>query len=698
MKHALAAVIALCLPLVAQDWRVLPGTQHPPTTASRLAMAFDPVRQRLVCIADVQTAQTPFFVAGELWTFEWNGSRWLRRDTGPAITTNHRRPALAFDPTLARIVRVDDSQAMHAFDGDRWQAVSSGDPAFDDASVCFDAARGVLVAVADDGVYDRVGTTWVLRATVPVQNLGRRACFEPVTGKVLIFGGIGVFPATHDPTTWSYDGTAVTPLSTASSPGGRIHHVMALDPTSNRVVVAGGFQFGPMAGELASVWAFDGTNWLPRPSLPQPMALAVGAEFGGRLHLYGGRAGVSPGSTELLRLEPSGAWTRLPLPTTGRFAAHDPVRSRTVSLDGSRTLEFDGYDWADVGIAFPAAAAVLGMTFAANINRIVAVDGTGTAWTYDGTAWVAAASPVQPPPRTQSGLTYDPVRQRTVLLGGQGATFLADLWEWDGATWTQQPNPPLPPAIYALGWDPIGQRLCAATRNSVASASSFHIRTAGVWNVAGGMPLPTPLVSLQLATGPQGLIGSGLVNTAFSGAQDFTFRLFGNDLVAIAADLDLAWSDGPLAYHGHRDLVVLHDANNRRDVVLTLRPAVVTVVGTGCSNASAPRLIAANQPQLGTPAVLDVLTEPNRAVFLLADFAGASVPLGGSCTQWLANPFVLAGALSNSGGFVGYGFVVPQAPALRGLSVHHQALVLTANGALFGFGDLSAGLQLQLGD
>jgi hypothetical protein len=695
MGTQIAFVALLTLPLAAQQWTPLPATKHPPIDDSKLAMAYDPVRQRLVCVAETPTAVTPFGTSAVASTWEWDGSRWLARDTGPAIDTTFGRPALAFDPSRGRVLRLDRSQVTTSFDGERWQAESAGSG--NGASLCFDAARGVMVAVQHSEIYELVGGNWTLRTTLPIQNLDRRACFDPRTGTVLIFGGIGfVGPQYHDLTTWSWNGTTLTALQPANTPTGRSEHVMALDPLSNRVVVAGGFEVGPAGGELVSVWAWDGTNWLAQPDLPQPQRDAAAGEFGGRLHLFGGRSDTTARTPDLLQLGPAGVWTTLPLLAAGPVAAHDPVRGRTVSLDGTRTLEFDGSQWSNPNVGFPGAAPVLGMTFHQSLGLVVAIDSACTVWGFTGTAWTALPSSPPPPPRTTAGVAYDPVRQRTVLLGDQ-----AELWEWDGAGWVQQPNTSLPPANYALGWDPLGQRLVAANRSAGAwpAIATVYLQDPLGWTIAGNGQLGTFVNEVRLATAPSGLWLQGVGSLPFAQSFDFTFRLVGNNLQAVVTTLDRQATAGPLVYDSNLGRLVLHDVRNRRDGVLTTTPAVATILGLGCSNQTSPRLVAANLPQLGTVATQDLLGgAANSAAFLLAELTGANIPLGNGCSQYVANPLVLAAAPTNAAGFASFVLPVPFTTALRGLVVHQQALVLAAGGPLLGFADLTAGLQLQLGD
>src|SRR5262249_17285312 len=60
-----------------------------------------------------------------------------------------------------------------------------------------------------------------------------------------------------------------------------------------------------------------------------------------------------------------------------------------------------------------------------------------------------------PDPRFGHALAFDPLRGRTVLFGGSGATRHADTWEWDGGSWTHRASANTPPArlYHALAYD-----------------------------------------------------------------------------------------------------------------------------------------------------------------------------------------------------------------------------------------------------
>jgi hypothetical protein len=60
---------------------------------------------------------------------------------------------------------------------------------------------------------------------------------------------------------------------------------------------------------------------------------------------------------------------------------------------------------------------------------------------WDGVSWYAFTPPTSPTPRVGQFMAYDLARQRVILFGGRDerdGTELADLWEWDGTTWSQR--------------------------------------------------------------------------------------------------------------------------------------------------------------------------------------------------------------------------------------------------------------------
>jgi hypothetical protein len=699
-----AAVILLATTAAAQQWQRLPGTLHPPMDAD-VAMAFDPLRSRLVCVADERITASPFGTQGRTTTWEWDGSRWLARTTATTPTGLARRHAIAWHAQLGRVWLFNHAGETWSYDGVDWQLEPITGPANQtDPCLVYDPARDVMVLLSDSWLYELSGGAWLLRATIPgTLTYDRAAGFDASTGRVIVFGG-WLASGGNNTNTLAWDGTTLVTLSPATTPPGRSEHTLATDPGNGELLLLGGADYFSPQQWLTDVHAWTGSDWSPRTPLPIARRHPAAAAFAGLLYLFGGELEPTGGaaqahSHELLLLAGAGAWATLPLPATGRLAAHDPVRARTVSVDADRTLEFDGDAWADVGIGFPGSGEVAALAFFPPAGHIVAIDGAGATWRYDGSTWTAIATPLALSPRTGCGLAYDPTRQRLVLFGGldAGLGALDDVWEWDGAAWSQPLPATRPPAgSNAMAWD--GQRVVMVTPQVGAAVTSTWTWNGLAWSHLND--LPAPYLEPRLALDP--VHGLTLLASTFPifGSSDHTFRLVGNSWQATPFVLDARPSSGALVFDGNRGALVAHDARQRRDHVLTPLPATAASYGTGCSNGPlVPRLHAANLPQVGTAMTSDLdRTEPGSAAFLFFDPVGANVPIGGGCSALIANLNLLGGAVTSAGGFASWSWPVPTSPAMLGQFVHEQALVLAANGALFGFADLSGGLQLRLGD
>ncbi len=158
----LGLLTALVASARAQAWVEI-ATSARPSPGFR-AMAFDPVRERLVCVVDEVVFVGPFSTSGRLVVWEWDGSGWLRIDTPTTVTTLNRAIALAWDPPNRRLLCVGSLQynTAWAYDGTDWQSVMNPE-SWPQPSLCFDHTRSVMVSVRDGGINERVGNQWVFR-------------------------------------------------------------------------------------------------------------------------------------------------------------------------------------------------------------------------------------------------------------------------------------------------------------------------------------------------------------------------------------------------------------------------------------------------------------------------------------------------------------------------------------------------------
>jgi hypothetical protein len=190
-----------------------------------------------------------------------------------------------------------------------------------------------------------------------------------------------------------------------------------------------------------SVWEWDGTSWADRSDpgaahWPPSLVVASAAYDPDRrvTVFFGGYTpgGYDPGMTTLgdQIWEWNGATfsnpqaTPRPLGRNSHAMVYDPVRRVTLLFGG----------WSYDGIRGQA---------------------HNDLWQWDGTRWTdLTPSPLPtawPGPRSSSTLVWDSRRQRAVLFGGVAVNPLgseryatAELWEWDGAGWTNLTPDPLP--------------------------------------------------------------------------------------------------------------------------------------------------------------------------------------------------------------------------------------------------------------
>ncbi|MCC6763048.1 MAG: hypothetical protein IT293_00150 [Deltaproteobacteria bacterium] len=139
-----------------------------------------------------------------------------------------------------------------------------------------------------------------------------------------------------------------------------------------------------------------------------------------------------------------GAWiqTTLGPPRENPQMAYDGVRGKVVLFGGFQSPGEDGFGFAT----------------------------ENDTWEYDGGTWTriqkTSVLPGAIPGRQLASMGYDPLRQVTVMYGGNYADnthqhdgVLSDTWEWNGATWTEKANGPGPRVKGQMVWDGDRQRL-----------------------------------------------------------------------------------------------------------------------------------------------------------------------------------------------------------------------------------------------
>ena len=267
--------------------------------------------------------------------------------------------------------------------------------------------------------------------------------YDGATGQVMLFGGLGSAANLND--TWAWDGTAWTQVADAAdagctttctgSPRARAASMMAYDPASNQLILFGGDGGG--IGFLNDTWNWNGTTW-----------------------------------TQVADSGDSGCFNTCsgsPQARSGAAMAYDAAIGKLVLFGGlgplNDTWTWDGTSWTQVAdsddpgctttcTGGPPTTVSGSMAYDPPSNQLILFGGGGynsnATWNFDGTAWTQLADgtdpgctdscTLSPPPRSGSGLEYDPAVQQLVLFGGldgNGFTLLNDTWTWDGTAWTQ---------------------------------------------------------------------------------------------------------------------------------------------------------------------------------------------------------------------------------------------------------------------
>lgn len=283
---------------------------------------------------------------------------------------------------------------------------------------------------------------WVqMSATEPSPRNYPAMAYHEASRRTILFGGmIGLdWPnvGAHGET-MSWDGTAWTVLN----PGGdvpfkRFETPMTYDSARKRIIMHSGaaIEWSPNNHHIPGTFEFDGTDWF--------------------------------------QVSPVG-----PLARHAHGLVYDAARNRTVMIHGKHAMD-DTWEWDGVAGAWDfrvnggmASRGWAGYAFDPIRARTVVFGGydatfakLGDTWEWDGNSWLlkapTQAQPGGPGPRNGVAMTWDPVRQRVVMVGGESPTAQhTDVWEWDGTAWTPRATVGLTPRVnHAIAYDTHRSRL-----------------------------------------------------------------------------------------------------------------------------------------------------------------------------------------------------------------------------------------------
>ena len=360
------------------------------------------------------------------------------------------------------------------------------------ASMAFDQATGDMVLfggnnsigclmcirttggnLSDTWTWD--GSTWAQQTptTSPANRSGAPMAFDPVTGDLVLFGGLfggGNESIGEFSDTWTYGYPAgVTdtwaPQSPATSPSASQYASMAFDPATGDIVLFGGFS----SASGPETW--DGSTWAQLSPTTSPECAEASMAFDpatGDIVLFGG-CGVEGDIPETWTWDGS-TWAQLspatsPSPRDDASMAFDPATGDLVLFGGfgyrsgylSDTWTWDGSTWAEQNPAMsPPAREGASMAFDPATGDLVLFGGFNSllqgslsdTWTWDGSTWAQLSPATSPLARNDATMAFDPATGALVLFGGANSTsgYLSDTWTWDGSTWAQLSPAMSPPA------------------------------------------------------------------------------------------------------------------------------------------------------------------------------------------------------------------------------------------------------------
>lgn len=564
---------------------------------------------------------------------------------------------LVADPVQGRLVGARSvtiggvaQLAIEAFDGTQWAQVATIPGVQTVAGMCVDRARNRIVinTTGTSGVFFR---TWELDGSTLlgpfVDGSQRGVCeFDVTRSQVVTMAGNGAMQAWTGSAWSSIPGPLwpAFPQSVATNPARGWIHALMRQP-----------------GGANEHWRWNGTDWAPVGSDPQPLGEAV-------LHYAPARA-----RTQLLAYHSGGFDTRV-------------------------HAEWDGIAWRFLPFASHAPTTLQGAasSFDQAHNELLVFGGVDVGWqvlgtthVHDGTNWRVAAT-TGPSPRQQAAMAYDPVRQRVVLVGGNGAGSgapipLLDHWEWDGVAWSLiHATTPMGGLRAMMGFDAVRGELVALD----AARRTFAYR-AGAWTLldAAGptfSPLTRPLTWNPDAGALQCV---GLQNNLWLRVMQWNGSSWSGTSDPI----------GEYAFDTVRGTTYI--VRSADTLVYSTAHATAVDYGSPCGGTSTVTSLSAfGRPRFGAANFhLDLRAEAaSRPALLGFGLGQTAIPLGHGCEFLLANPFATRVWFTDANGFCTMPLPLPNSPALRGFSLVAQGAVLDPNSP--GSLALSQGLALTIGD
>jgi hypothetical protein len=412
-----------------RQWRQI-STAVKPETRRGHAMAYDPVRRQIVMFGGGIVIRTSsgfdtLVIFKDTWVYSGDGTSgfWQFQTQATNLPPSYGHE-MVWD-ALNQMVLLHIGPDSWSWNGTNWLKVATSGPLASSFGMAFDSERSTAMIVGGF-----------------VQGVATEAVWEkpPVGG-------------------WEYRGPG---------PSSRAQLAMAYDERRKRAVMVGGVGASIETGETAYEY-IPGTGWLIIPSLPSGQGRA-GAKMvydsrRGVMVLTGGAGGGAPNAGTGGRYSDTWElWPSLFISGQPSDATNLVCSTTTFSVLAMGASPFQ-YQWRLDGAPLSDDAHVFGSRTAdLRIDRLrqthagkydvvvrdscspqnVVTSKVARLTIQPGSEWVLRVTN-GPVSRFGHTMVYDSTRRVTVMFGGRTnwnvAYCLNDLWEWNGARWTQRmPN------------------------------------------------------------------------------------------------------------------------------------------------------------------------------------------------------------------------------------------------------------------
>ncbi|HEY4178697.1 MAG TPA: hypothetical protein VGM90_17745 [Kofleriaceae bacterium] len=469
-----------------ESWLFLELETSPPERIHH-AMAYDAARQRTVVFGGGEFAGSSL---ADTW--EWDGRSWTHV---PAISPPSPRVghAMAYDPARQIVVlfggrSLEQPSAANVDYGETWTyngktwtmlPLAAGPHPRSEAAMTYDPVRGKIVlfggrehtasgtAVVDNDLWELDGTGWTQRTVAGSQPPARGnagLAWDIATQRLLLVDGedlTGV--VTNDAWALGANGWTAVPAPPSASTFG----FAVTDPDRGEVIF-----FGGTSGSSAITAAWNGSSWAQRTTLAVPQQRLAGAYDPIRAHAV---VIDDAGETWTVRDTTWKPGPASPFPFTAATPpaiAYDPTAAVCVATDldlagtsSTITARFGDATWSSSIESAPVEGVALSTDGHGHMIAFGGIDEGGalldTTWSVDATGWTPLSPLHKPTPRSAVAMTYDPVADRVVLVGGETATGpSSETWSWNGADWTAiSAVGPYPRAEASLVWESARQRV-----------------------------------------------------------------------------------------------------------------------------------------------------------------------------------------------------------------------------------------------